>query len=57
MTRKIWVDARDIMVKRCSFCGKYRNAVKEHWFFKGVYCVSCIQDVLWDNARTMEEMT
>lgn len=57
MKRKVWVDARDIFVKRCGFCGHYKEKLKEHWFFKGVYCVSCIQDVLYDNARNLEEIT
>ena len=57
MTRSIWIDYRaDVYRDRCGFCGKFKEKMKEHWFFSGVYCVSCIQDVLYDDARTLEEM-
>ena len=55
--RSIWIDFRDdVYDSRCGFCGKWKKVLKEHWFFSGAYCVSCIQDVLYDDARTMEEM-
>lgn len=45
-------------VPRCGFCGKYRKEdyLRHHWFFNGVYCLECIQDVLYDNARTIGEI-
>lgn len=46
-------------IGRCSKCGKYEPALKKqniklkvHWFFNGVYCESCIQDILYDNTRS-----
>ena len=58
MKRTIWRDAPEETkyVRRCSWCGKFKKKLKEHWFFTGLYCVSCVQDVLYDNARTLEEM-
>ncbi len=64
MKRSVWRDfeARtDTYVGRCSKCGTWNKKgkvqLKVHWFFNGVYCVSCIQDILYDDARTMEEVT
>lgn len=57
--RKVWTDVVESdswYVHRCSFCGKYKKRLKEHWFFSGVYCMNCIMDVLWDNCRSTEEM-
>ena len=54
----VWRDYKqdDVYVARCSHCGKFRKDLKIHWFFTGTYCIGCIQDVLWDNCRIMEEM-
>lgn len=56
--RKVWRPLEDdeVYVKRCGFCGRYRKDLRIHWFFSGVYCISCILDVLYDNARSMEEI-
>ena len=27
-----------------------------HWFFRGMYCLACIQDVLYDDARRYDEV-
>lgn len=61
--RKIWTEfeARTSeYVGRCSFCGKYKNKKNNnlytHWFFNGVYCITCIHDVLYDNCRTIKEI-
>ena len=58
MKRTVWYDVTndDEYVKRCGFCGKYKEELKQHWFFSGVYCVSCIVDCLWGNVRSLEEM-
>ena len=52
----IWVNANcDVYLPRCGKCGSWRKEeeLRQHWFFNGLYCVSCIQDVLYDNARIM----
>ena len=60
--RKVWTDfspRTSEYVGRCSFCGKYSKKegwLKIHWFFNGVYCVNCIQEVLYNDVRTLEEM-
>ena len=58
MKRAVWRDASNdtMYVPRCSICGKWRRDLKTHWFFTGIYCVGCIQDILYDNCRTLEEM-
>ena len=43
-------------VPRCSWCGKYVKELRVHWFFTGLYCVTCIQDILYDNVRTIGEI-
>jgi hypothetical protein len=43
-------------VPRCSHCGKYTKELRMHWFFTGIYCLPCIQDILYDNARNLEEV-
>ena len=55
----IWrvVDVEEsIYVPRCSFCGKFRKKLLKHWFYTGIYCYSCVQDVLYDNARSVKEI-
>ena len=42
-------------VQRCSHCGRYWKELRKHWFYTGLYCVACIQDVLYDNAYTVDE--
>jgi ribosomal protein L34E len=58
MKRTVWheYDKNGEYVPRCSFCGRFKSKLHVHWFFTGVYCVSCVQDVLYDNARTIGEM-
>lgn len=49
-------------VGRCSHCGRYKNQLRDnnkllvHWFFNGVYCTSCVQDVLYNDVRTLSEV-
>lgn len=43
-------------VPRCSFCGKFRKELRMHWFFTGLYCRNCIQEVLWNDVRNFKEM-
>ena len=43
-------------VPRCSYCGKYRQKLMQHWFYTGLYCIPCVQDVLYDNARNIGEI-
>ena len=43
-------------VPRCSWCGYFKKELKTHWFFTGLYCVRCIQAVLYDNCRTVDEI-
>ena len=56
--RTVWTEASpdDIYEPRCSYCGKYHRKFYFHWFFTGLYCVACINDVLYDNARNVEEI-
>ena len=58
--RTVWRDydkvRDDVFVPRCGKCGKYRSDLKVHWFFRGPYCVGCIQDILYDNARNIGEI-
>ena len=55
--RKYDDDIDGAWVPRCSVCGGWKKEeLRRHWFFSGLYCVGCIQDILWDNSRTMEEM-
>ena len=55
--RTVWRDADlDTYVPRCGSCGKFKKLLKQHWFFSGIYCIECIQDILYDNARTLEEI-
>lgn len=60
MSQTIWCTVYNFdevpYVPRCSYCGKYKRVLKTHWFFTGMYCIACVQDVLWDNARTFEEI-
>ena len=58
--RSIWrvVNKEDHnYVHRCSVCGYFKKELRMHWFFTGLYCIACIQDILWDNARNLREMT
>ena len=57
--RRVWreVDPEEsVYVYRCSSCGKFKNVLLKHWFFTGLYCFSCINDVLYDNARNVQEI-
>ena len=57
--RTIWLEPDlNTYVPRCGRCGHYKNKedLRQHWFFNGMYCVGCIQDVLYDDARIMREI-
>lgn len=58
--RKILPDEIEmgVYVPRCSVCGRYHNKIDLfiHWFFKGYYCVACIQGRLYDDTRTIKEL-
>lgn len=57
--RTVWlIPNLDIFEPRCGRCGKYKDKedLREHWFFNGIYCVTCIIDILYGNVRTLEEM-
>ena len=58
--RTIWFVFRpeDIhgYVPRCCKCGVYPKFLLKHFFFIGHYCYSCVQDVLYDNCRTIDEV-
>lgn len=57
--RSVWTVVRDgdtPYVHRCSCCGKFWKELRCHWFFTGLYCIACIQDVLYDNCRTVSEI-
>ena len=41
---------------RCSRCGRYPLKLLKHWFFSGLYCHGCVQDVLYDNMRNIKEI-
>lgn len=41
---------------RCSSCGRYGQKYWEHFFFTGMYCRSCIQDNLYGNVWSIEEV-
>ena len=45
-----------VYVDRCSHCGAFKRFLYKHWFFSGLYCISCIQDVLYDNCRNLKEV-
>lgn len=47
----------DYFEPRCGRCGRYKkeDELRAHWFFKGIYCLTCIIDILYDNARNLEE--
>jgi RimJ/RimL family protein N-acetyltransferase len=55
--KTVWIKPDSQYLNRCSRCGKYRkeDELREHWFFRGVYCLTCILDVLYDNCRNLEE--
>jgi hypothetical protein len=47
---------RTCFVPRCSYCGRYEDFFYRHWFFHGFYCIGCLQEVLFDNTRTIAEI-
>jgi hypothetical protein len=54
----VWIKADCTYFEpRCGHCGKYRKEeeLRHHWFFNGIYCVTCIVDILYDNCRSLEE--
>lgn len=66
--RSVWRDLNENdvdYIPRCSKCGTYKtdyyvgtekhNNLKVHWFFTGIYCVSCIIDNLYDDTRNLKE--
>ena len=57
--RSVWLEFDDTYFEpRCGRCGRWKKKeeLREHWFFKGVYCLTCIIDVLYDNCRNLEEI-
>ena len=46
-----------LYVPRCAKCGTYKEPLHVHWFFRGQYCRNCIQYTLYDDARTIEDMS
>lgn len=60
MRRTVWRDADTEnleYVPRCSFCGKYKSHLKRHWFFTGLYCLGCVQEVLYNDVRNIAEVS
>ena len=50
--RSVWRPASsDVYVPRCSKCGGYKEDLKSHWFFTGMYCVDCIRYTLYDDVK------
>ena len=51
--RVVWRDAdkNGIYVPRCSRCGGFKEDLKEHWFYTGLYCVLCIRYTLYDDTK------
>lgn len=45
-----------IYVPRCGQCGRFKDELWSHVFFTGCYCRSCIQDKLYLNVWTIEEV-
>ena len=43
-------------VPRCSRCGRFPSRLLKHFFFTGVYCYSCVHDVLYKNVWTVKEI-
>lgn len=59
--RPVWRNFKDtdlgnVLVPRCSRCGTFREPLHVHWFFSGAYCRWCVQGVLYDDLRTLEDM-
>lgn len=51
--KTVWrdLDAEDLVyVPRCSRCGTFKDQLKVHWFFTGIYCVTCIRLTLYDDT-------
>ena len=51
--KTVWrtADLRTVpYVPRCSSCGGFRETLKEHWFFTGLYCVPCVRYKLYDDV-------
>jgi hypothetical protein len=51
--RSVWrdLDRKNTQyVPRCSKCGGFKEDLKEHWFFTGIYCVLCIRYTLYDDT-------
>ncbi len=46
----------DIYVSRCSKCGTFKEPLHVHWFFTGIYCRNCVQLILYDDIRTLEDI-
>ena len=56
----VWIPLNPgVYVPRCSKCGRFKDQKKlyTHWFFTGVNCVSCVQDRLYNNARTIKKIS
>lgn len=58
----VWAEPTDadlaLYVQRCSCCGrvKPRRELRVHWFFTGMYCITCVLVVLYDDARSEKEI-
>lgn len=53
MNRSVWSIVRPDetdYVMRCSFCGKFGQELRRHWFFTGLYCLNCIRIVLYGDV-------
>ena len=55
---RIFNSKRDgvMYVPRCSVCGTFKEELRIHWFFTGMYCRDCIQYKLYDDMRTVEDI-
>ena len=56
----IWyeIDRRQdgVYVPRCSRCGRFPKTLLRHFFFTGLYCYRCVEDVLYKNVWTVKEI-
>lgn len=50
----VWLDLdreNTPYVPRCSRCGGFKEDLKTHWFFTGIYCVPCIRYTYYDDVE------
>lgn len=55
--RKMTEGDKTVFVPRCAYCGNEARDLRKHWFFRGFYCIACIQDVLYANVRNIKEVS